>query len=351
MNQDTIIQIDDKIQSINEILEQIKFGINFKANTSNLSEITKENNMFINKFIEKINNINNIFKNNKRASKDIEGNLNDNQILILKYNLLIEFLKLKSNSNKSEQKVNNKIVYLNKFNYTNLSSPIINLYITNILSKLLCINICLKFFIKLTAYYQSLISDLKIIDSKTIFDIFLNSLFSNKDYYLITQNNTNNTIINCIYFQIIIYEEEINLDINKAEKIKIKTITKINFKFDNSLSFNINFKYDLYENKLINNQKSNDVYNKCNNGEKKYDSDIIGKDTPSRFRIRLYITNDNNDIFNDFIFFNINYYKCISETIFNKVSDFRYEFVLTIKDQEYYLNPYDSTNIFDNLVI
>jgi hypothetical protein len=353
---DKIVEINNQIQIINNLINHIESEIKFKADINKYNEITEEKNIIIKNFIKKVDEINNIFSN---TSDNIYDDKSDNGLLIGQYLKLINQLKFKTTQLNDER--NNKILYINKLNYTNLSNPITNLYLINILGKLLVTNICFKFFKKITSHYEGWMTFSEQINSEIIFNKFLNNLFSENPnvYYLVIKMNNN--LISCLKFDMKIIKKNKEISINKNEKININTINKIEFYLDNKLLFEIIIDYRLFENKKDVSSWDKEkgfyyeeiIYDSCvkKTGEKKYDSEILGNNNPSNFIMKFNIKNNQNNIFNDNIIFNINYYKCRFQTFGYDKVHFRYEFILNINGNEYFMSPYDKINNFDNLIV
>jgi hypothetical protein len=360
------MDINLNISTISTLLENIQSNIKFKASDNKFNQITKLDNNIIKKFIEKLEKIEKIFEEDKSEKK--YDNISDNKKLIERYQELFKYIKFLKTSQIKDNKFN-----ICTLNYPDLSKSIINLYLTNILSKLVCINICFRFFNKITSYYEGWTTFSEPINSEIIFDKFLKNLFNNNgDIYYYIVNYFDNS---CLKIKYDVKESTIKKNISQFEDIDITTIKTVNFKFDNLLSFNIDFDYTLYEDKektpsydatrldpktqlktptsgLYYEDK---VYGRCvkveNTSKKSFDSEMLGINKPSTFQIKFNIKNSDGYLLNDNISFEINYYKGLFETIGYRKIHFRYQFILSINDNKYNISPYDLDNKLDKFIV
>ncbi len=360
-------EINNQIQEINNLINQIYSQINFKVDINELDEVTTNKNELFSKFIEKINRFDEIVKKNKNPSKELGFYPDDNKRLINIYNELSKEIKFEPKKNIGKiiyDNINDKKIFYNYLNYSDLSRPLVNLYLTSFVGKLVSLNMCFKYFNLFIDDYESNTSYAKTFLStnlltKNYFTKFLTKIVNEQNYKIITNKDYAQDYY-CNEFKVLENKIEEN---NGKIKIKLQTdnLYEIaNPKNKNLLTFYIVINYGIIEQFEKNEENigiKKTIYEMCvtkeNKGFTSYDREILGKNKPSKFIMKFSIYDENNNkIFNN-IELNINYYDCkFTDGYFYNNVHSRYECVMYINNRPFYLNPYEKkSEIFNDVIV
>ncbi len=356
-------QINLNISTISTILEKIQSNIKFKASDDKFNQITGLDNDIIKKFIEKSGSFDRIIKEEEeKPSEIIYGNSSDNYRLLDIYGKLIKEIKFKPKANYAGiifKQVNGKKIFFTYLNYPNLSDQIVNLYLTSMMGKLVSLNFCFNFFNLFISDYESTTSYFYTVASTNLINPdyimgFINKIIKEKNF---TNIVTSIDSANNYYSNELKIIEEIKKEENKKSgKITIQLQTDNLFEITppdpkkNLLEFYLVVDYRFIEQtKTFESCVSNGNQNKI-----KYDKSILDKekDSPSNFKMTFSIRDKNSNIITNNIVLYLNYYNCKFEkgVVYNNVHS-RYEFVMYINNEPFYLNPYDTTNKLNKFIV
>lgn len=342
-------QISQTIEQISQSIDQLNSNLKFKADSSQITQITEVKSENISKFITDIQQINTLLNEKQGTTVQIHRFIpSDNEGLIKIYNELISKIKYNrkkkistsffgSSSEKDYSLTKTdtttgevyKYIGLNYLDYQNFNYPIINTYLTYVLGKLLCLNICFTLF--------------DVLSNSGIYPWFTNDIINNKlklilinNIYLTLSSNKSQTEFECLNFAIKSSKEEkinsitISIDNNENEDRPSHNISL--------LKFNIGLEYQEYKNDV--------QYERCiietGKDYKQFDPEHFTKDkkSPSNFTIKFKISNEQNSFNNDIIF-NIEHYNCT----YNLIPSFRYRFTIGINGNQYILSEIDESKI------
>jgi hypothetical protein len=348
------------ISTISTILEKIQSNIKFKASDDKFNQITGLDNDIIKKFIEKSGSFDRIIEERKKKpSEIIYGNSSDNYRLLDIYGKLIEEIKFKPKANLGGtiyKQVNGKKIFFTYLNYPNLSYQIVNLYLTSMMGKLVSLNFCFNFFNLFISDYESTTSYFYTVASTNLINPDYIMGFINK----IINNNYFTSIVTSIDSANNYYSNELKIigEIKKEEKKKFGKIT-IQLQTDNLFKIASPNQTNLLKFYLVIDYgfvEQTKTFSRCVSEDKvsliKYDKSILEGEYPSNFKMTFSILDEKSNEIKNKIELNLNYYNCKFEksTLYNNVHS-RYEFVMYINNEPFYLNPYDTTNKLNKFIV
>lgn len=351
-------QITQTVESITQTIEEINSKLKFKADSTLINHIKQDSSRKIQEFTNYIEEINSLLSNKQGKTNLVKGFIpSDNETIIIIYKKLVEKIKvsrkkrnysglISSGTTDYTESItldpNSGISYNFDFyypKYYNLTSPIMNSYLTYLLGELLCLNICFTLFEKITntggimsKFNNQLINNLfnTMIQQKNLL-----SSVTNNNLFLTLSVSEDKLNYNCLNFGL----SNIQQSSDKINNIRVSIDNNENIhlpeRFSSSLEFNIGFEYEEY----INEKK----YDRCiivsGKDYQQFDPDhFISGEKPSLFRIKFKISDVSGNIFNNNIVFDIEHYKCT----YNFISSYRYRFTVIINGNKYILSEIDN---------